>query len=84
MILKSDLVTAIGELNPTAEPAFLAEFSCAELTGYLERLRASAHRPARDDQYYLPFEDVLACGAGASSPRRPFCAAVPRPRRVAC
>jgi hypothetical protein len=38
MMPKSDTIAAIMELNPTANPAFLAEFSVYELGDYLHRL----------------------------------------------
>ena len=38
MTAKSDTIVAIMELNPTANPAFLAEFSNDELWEYLYRL----------------------------------------------
>ena len=38
MMPKSDTIAAIMELNPTANPAFLAEFSVYELGDYLGRL----------------------------------------------
>ena len=38
MMTKSDTIDAIQSLNPTASRMFLAEFSKAELTEYLQRL----------------------------------------------
>lgn len=38
MTVKSDTIVAIMELNPSADPAFLAEFSNDELWEYLYRL----------------------------------------------
>lgn len=38
MMPKSDTIAAIMELNPTANPAFLAEFTVYELGDYLHRL----------------------------------------------
>lgn len=49
---KTDTIEAIKQLNPTATPEFLSDFSADELTSYLQRL---ADRPpydasdARDD-----------------------------------
>jgi hypothetical protein len=54
MMPKGDTISAIRRLNPTAQPAFLAEFSIDDLQRYLDRLteprnaRAtsfSGHRP---------------------------------------
>ena len=42
MMPKSDTITAIMDLNPTANPAFLAEFSVYELGDYLRRLANAA------------------------------------------
>lgn len=39
MTLKTDTLTAIMNLNPTATPEFLSEFTNEQLTGYLDRLR---------------------------------------------
>ena len=39
MMPKSDIIAAILNLNPTADPVFLAEFSNAQLDEYLRRLR---------------------------------------------
>ena len=60
MMPKSDTITAIMDLNPTANPAFLAEFSVYELGDYLRRLanaadsrpptiRTHVERPATED-----------------------------------
>lgn len=38
MMPKGDTITAIQQLNPTADPAFLAEFSLEDLQAYLDRL----------------------------------------------
>jgi hypothetical protein len=38
MMPKGDTIAAIMKLNPTADPAFLAEFSTKELSDYLRRL----------------------------------------------
>lgn len=35
---KSDAIAAIMEMNPTANPAFLSEFSKSDLEQYLDRL----------------------------------------------
>ena len=40
MMPKSDTLSAIMELNPTARPTFLAEFSNEDLLRYLDRLTA--------------------------------------------
>ena len=49
MMPKSDTISAIGKLNPTVSPEFLAEFSNRELTDYLRRLTDLNHpRPAAD------------------------------------
>jgi len=40
MMPKADIITAILNLNPTANPGFLARFSNKELGEYLDRLRA--------------------------------------------
>jgi hypothetical protein len=48
MMPKSDTIEAIMQLNPTARPTFLAEFSNSELGDYLRRLaRATESRKAR-------------------------------------
>ena len=39
MMPKSDTISAIIEINPSANPSFLAEFSNQELEEYLHRLR---------------------------------------------
>lgn len=38
MMPKSDTIAAIQQLNPTADPTFLAEFSVSDLQAYLKRL----------------------------------------------
>ena len=38
MMPKSDTIAAIQQLNPTADPTFLAEFSVSDLQAYLQRL----------------------------------------------
>ena len=46
MMTKSDTIAAITKLNPTANPAFLAEFSAEDLVDYLQRL--SCEPPPRN------------------------------------
>ncbi len=38
MMPKTDTLTAIMDLNPTATPEFLSEFTNEQLSGYLDRL----------------------------------------------
>ena len=38
IMTKTDTIDAIKQLNPTATPEFLSEFSADELTSYLRRL----------------------------------------------
>lgn len=40
MMPKSDTIEAIVRLNPTANPAFLAEFGTGDLAEYLRRLES--------------------------------------------
>lgn len=46
MMPKADAIAAIATLNPSANPAFLALFSCQELNEYLHRLRSIPGMPA--------------------------------------
>lgn len=46
MMPKMDIITAIVNINPTANPTFLSRFSNKELGEYLERLRALPGRHA--------------------------------------
>ena len=47
MMPKGDTISAIRQLNPTADPTFLSEFSVEDLQAYLDRLteprRQAAH-----------------------------------------
>jgi hypothetical protein len=43
---KNDIIEAIMSLNASATAEFLAEFSLAELSEYLQQLEAVVHRTA--------------------------------------
>lgn len=48
MMPKSDTIAAILRISPSADPAFLAEFSNRELHEYLSRLRQLDRRTGAD------------------------------------
>ena len=61
MIPKSDTIAAILQINPTASPEFLTQFSNRELDEYLQRLRQlPARLRPRDQGQPRPTELVAA------------------------
>lgn len=49
MMPKGDTISAIRQLNTTADPAFLAEFSLEDLQAYLDRLTQPRRLVTRTD-----------------------------------
>jgi len=48
---KRDAIAAIIEMNPTANPVFLSEFSKGELEQYLDRLGRAIEAACPDDRF---------------------------------
>ena len=63
MMPKSDTIDAILKLNPTVNPAFLAEFSNQELNEYLQRLRQLPRRPWPIEKVYPTTTPLVAAVA---------------------
>ncbi len=53
MMTKHDTIDAIRSFNPTANPAFLAEFSNDQLARYLDRLTSLSKAHPFDHSGYL-------------------------------
>jgi hypothetical protein len=55
---KRQIIDAIRELNPTAEPTFLAQFDDGDLAQYLQHLRDARAKHVRIDDAAMPSPDV--------------------------
>lgn len=64
---KTDTIEAIKQLNPTATPEFLSEFSADELTSYLQRLANRSCRDAYDGRDDVARRDPFGEQTGGSS-----------------
>jgi len=65
MIPKNDTMSAIMQLNISARPEFLAEFSNQQLCQYLQRLRETRERRGPWDGYAPGPEAPWSAGADA-------------------
>ncbi len=66
MMPKSDTITAITKLNPSADPEFLAQFSSEELTEYLHRLTKVRGVSASADSLLRSLRSVVSAEAAAA------------------
>lgn len=60
-LTRSQITTRIMNVNPTASPEFLAEFSIDELSSYLEHLHSAAQPRGRWARRVMPVGERAVC-----------------------